>query len=102
MFQRFRKMCLHLEEHQYTDPVAVWGTYEVHKTRVTVKARQSWQYVQLDLSIQPQYRLHGRWGYLSFDSHMTSPSGCFEDWSNDRIVFDVPEEPFRFVKDRRL
>ena len=57
MFQRFRKMCLHSDETEYTDPAAVWGTYEVQKTHVTVKARQSWQYVQLHLTIQPHYRL---------------------------------------------
>ena len=100
MFRRLRKMCLH--ETEYTDPAAVWGTYSVQKTQVVVNARQSWQHVRLEMTIQPQYRLHGRWGYLSFDRHMTSESGNFEDWSHDRVVFDVPEEPFRFVKDKRL
>lgn len=100
MFRRLRKMCLH--ETDYADPAAVWGTYTVQKTHVTVSARQPWQFVKLEMTIQPQYRLHGKWGYLSFDRHMTSESGNFEDWSNDRVVFDVPEEPFRFVKDKRL
>lgn len=100
MFRRLRKMCLH--ETEYTDPAAVWGTYSVQKNKVTVNARQPWQYVRLEMTIQPRYRLHGQWGYLSFDRHMTSDRGNFEDWSHDRVVFEVPEEPFRFVKDKRL
>ena len=100
MFRRLRKMCLH--ETEYSDPAAVWGTYTVQKNHVVVNARQSWQHVRLEMTIQPQYRLHGQWGYLSFDRHLTSESGNFEDWSHDRVVFDVPEEPFRFVKDKRL
>lgn len=97
MFRRFRKVCLTGQE----DASAVWGTYEVHKRHVTVRAQQSWQFVKIDLTIQPN-TMHGRFGYLSFDAHMTSQSGSFDDWSHDRVVYDVPSEPFRFVRDKRL
>jgi hypothetical protein len=127
MFPRFRRVCL--AQHQknvngtssvgtaaaaaaavdsssspllYEDPDAVWGKYSIQKTTVTVEAKQSWQDVRLVLSIQPQYQHHGRWGYLSFDQHLSSKTGDFSDWSVDRVVYEVPEEPFRFVKDKRL
>lgn len=97
MFRRFLKMCLTRE----SDPAAVWGAYQVSKRQVTVTAKQAWQYVKFELTIQP-YTIHGRNGYLSFDRHMASASGCFEVYSNDLIVFDAPDEPFRFLKDKRL
>jgi hypothetical protein len=86
----------------YEDPAAVWGKYSIQKTTVTVEAKQAWQHVKLVLSIQPQYQHHGKWGYLSFDQHLSSKNGDFSDWSVDRVVYEVPEEPFRFIKDRRL
>jgi len=100
MFVRFRKVCL--DPHNHEDPTIVLGTYQVQKTHVTVHAKQQWQYVQLEMTIQPQYLYHGRWGYLSFDRHMSSASNNFEEWSMDRVQYDVPEEPFRFVPDKRL
>lgn len=100
MILRFQKM--YLRGVEYSDPCAVWGTYTVQKNRVTVVARQPWQYVRLEMDIHPEYVMHGRWGYLSFERHMSSESGNFEDESRDRIVFDVPEEPFRFLKSKRL
>lgn len=76
------------------------GKYAVQKRRVTVLAQQSWQHVQLELTILDD-AYHGRWGILSFDQHLTSMKGGF-DW-NDRFEFEVPDgEPFRFVKDRHL
>jgi F-box protein 9 len=97
MFRRFLKVCL----TRQPDKAAVWGTYEVSKSTVTINARQAWQYVRLEVSIQPE-SVHGRNGLLRFDRHMASSIGDFDDWSRDRTVFEVPSEPFRFVKDRRL
>lgn len=98
MFPRFRKVCLSKEP----DKAAVWGTFTVAGRIVTVEAEQSWQHVRLQLSILPN-NLHGRYGMLSFDGHVTSSKGRFDDpWDRSRVVFEVPEEPFRFVKDRRL
>ena len=97
MFRRLRQANL---RHQPSDAAAVWGRYQVSGRQVVVTAKQSWQWVRLVLTIQPIH-LHGRYGYLSFDEHTTSAvSPQFDDRST--VHFDVPEEPFRFVKDRRL
>ena len=94
MFRRLRKVCL----QKASDDAAVWGTYEVAKRTVSIHAVQPWQHVRLRLTIQPN-TIHGRYGYLSFDKHETSSSG---DFDMDKLDFDVPDEPFRFVRDRRL
>ncbi|KAL7561917.1 hypothetical protein ACA910_022478 [Epithemia clementina (nom. ined.)] len=100
MFRRFLKVSLNPKS--FEDPSIVLGSYQVQKTQVTVQAKQEWQHVCLELTIRPEYSFHGRWGYLSFDRHMTSTTNNFEAWSPDRITYDVPEEPFRFVRDKRL
>lgn len=100
MFPRLKRVCLTGQ----TDRSAVWGTYKVQKTIVTVYAKQSWHHVQLTLNIDLDNRSNGRYGCLIFDRHMTSVTGNFDDddWLSDRIVYDVPDEPFRFIKDKRL
>lgn len=99
MFPRLRRVCV----TGHVDAAAVWGTYNVQKTCVTVNAKQEWQHVQLTLTIDLENRMHGRYGCLSFDQHMSSLSGNFSDgWRSDRIIYEVPGEPFRFVKDKRL
>lgn len=99
MFPRLRRVCL----TRQSDRSAVWGTYTVQKTSVTVYAKQEWHHVQLSLSIDLDNLIHGRYGCLTFVHHMTSISGNFsEDWNSDRIVYDIPDEPFRFIKDKRL
>lgn len=100
MFPRLKRVCLTGQ----TDRSAVWGTYRVQKTMVTVHAKQSWHHVQLTLNIDLDNRSHGRYGCLTFDRHMTSVTGNFDDddWLSDRIVYDIPDEPFRFIKDKRL
>ena len=97
MFRRFLKLCLTREE----DSAAVWGTYQVSGRQVIVRARQPWQYVKLEMTIQP-INLHGRYGYLSFDRHVTSSCQDFNPWDSSTMEFEVPDEPFRFVKERRL
>jgi F-box protein 9 len=100
MFPRLKRVCLTGQ----TDRSAVWGTYTVQKTCVKVHAKQAWHHVQLTMSIDLDNRSHGRYGCLIFDQHLTSVTGNFDDddWLSDRITYDVPEEPFRFIKDRRL
>lgn len=98
MFRRFRKVLL----SRCDDEAIVWGTYQVQKCQVVVTARQPWQYVRLELTIQHN-NLHGRYGILSFDGHTTTSSGNFDDkWSVDRVIYGVPDEPFRFMRDKRL
>jgi hypothetical protein len=53
------------------------------------------------LTIQP-FTESGRFGYLSFDRHMTSSSGCFDNSSRDRVVYEITGDPFRFVRHKRL
>lgn len=101
MFRRFLKVCLTTHHKGEKDKDAVWGTYQVQKDSVTVSARQPWQHVQLELTIQP-YTENGRFGYLSFDRHMSSASGCFGEDSRDRVIYEVPGEPFRFIRHKRL
>lgn len=100
MFPRLKRVCLTGQ----ADRSAVWGTYKVQKTIVTVQAKQSWHHVQLTLKIDLDNRSNGRYGCLIFDRHMTSVTGNFDDddWLSDRIVYDIPDEPFRFIKDKRL
>jgi F-box protein 9 len=101
MFRRFLKVCLQRGNEKVNDKDAVWGTYQVMKDSVTVSAQQPWQHVQLELTIQP-FTESGRFGYLSFDRHMTSSSGSFGDDSRDRVVYDITGDPFRFVRHKRL
>ena len=102
MFRRLRKANLnHNKGTGEKDAAAVWGKYQVSGKCVTVTARQPWQHVKLELSIQP-INIHGRNGYLSFDRHITSSSDSFNHYDASTVEFEVPEEPFRFVKDRRL
>ena len=98
MFRRFLSTCLTREP----DKQAVWGTYEVSKTTVTITAKQPWQHLKIVVNIDLNDSTHGRYGILTFDEHVASYNGDFSDWSPSRTVFDVPSEPFRFVKHRRL
>jgi hypothetical protein len=106
MFRRLRNVNLYHNKNddkngETQDAAAVWGRYQVSGKHVTVIARQPWQYVKLELSISP-INIHGRNGYLSFDGHVTSSTGEFNEWDASTVNFEVPEEPFRFLKDRRL
>jgi hypothetical protein len=113
MFKRFLKMCCgpsakpgsHSTASTSEDCV-VWGTYELRKHKVIVDAKQPWQFVRLELSIQPHITLNGRFGYLSFDRHMTStlPLSPYGSAVRDEnvITYDVPDEPFRFIPCKNL
>lgn len=97
MFRRLLRVVL----HKTPDPAAVWGTFEIQKTHLSITARQEWHTVRFDLTIHPTSEF-GRFSALSMDRHFSSPSGCFEDWSRDRVQYKVPLERFRFVRDPRL
>jgi hypothetical protein len=97
MFRRLRKMCL----KKTKDAAAVWGTFQVQKNVLSVTARQAWHTIKFELTIE-MASLHGRFGCLILDRHFSSPSACFEEWSNDRVEYQVPTETFRFIKDPRL
>lgn len=112
---------MHGKSTRYTDRAAVWGRYHVQRDIVLVQAQQEWQHIQLQLRIDKTNMEHGRFGYLTFDSHVTSKSGNFghdtptntdvssaaaaaatTNYYSDLVYFDVPNEPFRFCKDNRL
>lgn len=97
MFRRLLKVCLKKKE----DPAAVWGTFEVQKDTLTITARQEWHTVKFKLTIGSD-KMSGKFGVLTLDEHHSSPSGCFDYWSNDLVEYDVPEGYIRFVRDRRL
>ncbi|KAG7356975.1 F-box domain containing protein [Nitzschia inconspicua] len=97
MFRRLLKIIL----HKTKDPAAVWGTFQVQKTHLSITARQEWHTVRFDLTIYPDSE-HGRFAALSIDRHLSSPSACFEEWSRDMVQYKVPPERFRFVRDPRL
>jgi F-box protein 9 len=97
MFRRLLKVVL----HRVDDPAAVWGTFQVHKHNCSIVARQEWHTVKFDLAIVPTSNF-GRFAALTMERHLSSPSGCFEDWSQDKVEYAVPTETFRFIKDSRL
>lgn len=97
MFRRLLKVCV----KKTTDPAAVWGTFQVQKDSCTVIARQDWHTVKFELSIESD-KMNGRFGTLVMNSHFSSPSACFEDWSNDRVEYKVPDGSFQFLKNKRL
>ena len=98
MILRFRNMMV----TKQPDKAAVWGKYQVAKNRVTVVARQPWQVVRLELSIQRESIFFGKFGTLSFVRHTSSTDGSFDDYSADVVEYKVPSEVFRFIKSRRL
>jgi F-box protein 9 len=128
MFQRLLKVCLNRKKPDKDgkggaggstlDKSIVWGTYQVQKDNVTIVARQPWHTIQFELTIQNTTTASaaissskhsmwddppdGKFGRLTLDRHLSSPSGCFEEWSQDRVEYKVPEESFRFIRSNRL
>lgn len=89
MIPALRRMCL---ARQFGAKVT-WGTYELQKKNcVVVTARQSWQHVQLHMTMVKQ---KGNSCCLSLEKHFTSFTGDF----SDQVSHRVPEECFQFVKD---
>jgi F-box protein 9 len=98
MIVRFWKMMA----TAHPDKQAVWGRYQVAKHKVTVIAKQAWQVVRLEMSIQPE-SIYGKFAELKFDRHTSSSDGSFDDYSPPNVVeYKVPNEVFRFIKNKRL
>jgi F-box protein 9 len=97
MFRRLLKVILNKAD----DPAAVWGTFQIQKHNCTIVAKQEWHAVKFDLTILPTSRF-GRFAALTMVRHLSSPSSCFDDWSGDRVEYEVPTESFHFIKDPRL
>ena len=97
MFKRLLKVCLRRAD----DRAAVWGTFQVQKNALHITAKQEWHTVKFDLSIDT-VSTHGRFGTLTLERHLSSPSGCFEYWSRDLVEYDVPDPKFQFLKSKLL
>ena len=95
MFRRLLNVCL----KKLKDPAVVSGTYEVNEKMVNIQARQSLDTVQLELTIEHASR---RFGALKLDRHLSSPTGCFEERSRDRVEYKVPNQQFQFVQAKFL
>lgn len=104
MFPRLRKINLKckVKDGPTDDNATVWGRYQVSGKNVTVVARQPWQWVRLDLAIETDITIHGRFGYLSVKRHVTSSSPDFDARNAATVEFDIPDEPFRYVRSKRL
>ena len=98
MFARIRNVILHKEEH---DISIVSGYFQVQKNKLTVIVRQHWQSVKFEITIFPN-SIHGKFGELAVDRHVTSGSGSFDEWSYDFHEHKVPDTNFRFIKDGKL
>lgn len=105
MLPRFVKMTLTGEK----DKNALWARYEIHKHNVTVWASHPWHDVRFELKLlssdQKQTGVKGIFTAMSFEKHMSSVSGNFSEdeyYGNDIVKYDVPSEPFRFLRDLRL
>uniref|UniRef100_A0A7S4UXD0 F-box domain-containing protein n=2 Tax=Ditylum brightwellii TaxID=49249 RepID=A0A7S4UXD0_9STRA len=83
----------------------VWGRYEVKGYDVTVWASHPWHDVKMEMKLIPDGvdGARGRFAAMSFEKHLSSGSGNFDEyWSNDLVEYKVPNEYFRFLRDWRL
>ena len=89
----------------YTNPVLLYGTYQVQKNTVVVHVSHSWHEVKLEMEILDDGCIGatGKFWAMRFVRHFSSASGDFDEyWSRDLVEYDVPSEPFRFLRDWRL
>lgn len=103
MLPRFVKMTLTGEK----DKNALWARYEIHKHNVTVWASHPWHDVRFEMKLLSSDEkvpgVKGMFTAMSFERHMSSASGNFDEYySTDLVKYDVPSEPFRFLRDWRL
>ena len=103
MLPRFVKMALTGEK----DKNALWARYEIHKHNVTVWASHPWHDVRFEMKLlssdQKVPGVKGLFTAMSFERHQSSVSGNFDEYySTDLVKYDVPTEPFRFLRDWRL
>ena len=103
MLPRFVKMTITGEK----DKNALWARYEIHKHNVTVWASHPWHDVRFEMKLlSSDHKVPGVKGLftaMSFERHTSSVSGNFDEYySTDLVKYDVPTEPFRFLRDWRL
>mmetsp|Transcript_21958 Transcript_21958/g.52267 ORF Transcript_21958/g.52267 Transcript_21958/m.52267 type:complete len:429 (-) Transcript_21958:11-1297(-) len=98
MFGRILNVILNKD---VTDPAIVCGNFQVQKYNCNVVAKQAWHTVKFEITIVPE-SIHGRFAALTIDRHLTSVSGCFDEWPYDSVEHKVPDKRFRFIRDPRL
>lgn len=101
MIPAFKKVKAGLPTHIQT----VFGTYEIQKDIVTVKVEHPWHHVRMFLKILENGAegAVGRFWALKFEKHQSSISNDFDEyWSRDLVEYDVPVQPFRFLRHWRL
>jgi F-box protein 9 len=83
----------------------LWGTYQVQKYQVTIHVSHAWHDVKLVLKILENgcEESPGRFRALSLEKHFSSASGDFDEYvSRDLVEYNVPHQPFVFIRDWRL
>lgn len=84
----------------------VFGHYEIQKDMVTVKIQHPWHHVKLVLRILENGApgaAEGRFWALQFVKHQSSASNNFDEyWSRDLVEYEVPPNPFLFVRNWKL
>lgn len=101
MIPAFKKVKAGLPTHIQT----VFGTYEIQKDIVTVKVEHPWHHVRMFLKILENGTegAVGRFWALKFEKHQSSISNDFDEyWSRDLVEYEVPVQPFRFLRHWRL
>lgn len=88
-----------------TQHSAVFGTYEIQKDQCVVCIEHPWHHVRLFLKVMENgcEGAVGKFWSLKFEKHQSSASNDFDEyWSRDLVEYDVPHDPFRFLRDWRL
>jgi len=84
---------------------AIFGTYQIQKDIVTVDIEHPWHHVKLVLRVLEDGAAlaKGRFWALQFEKHQSSVSNDFDEyWSRDLVEYDVPKQPFQFLRNWRL
>ncbi len=84
---------------------AVFGTYEIQKDKCCVCIQHPWHHVRLYLTVMENGCVGalGKFWALKFERHLSSASNDFDEyWSRDLVEYDVPAEPFRYLRDWRI
>jgi F-box protein 9 len=97
----FRRVLVTNQTQQST----IFGTYQIQKDECVVSIEHPWHHVRLFLRVMENGcpGSVGKFWSLQFEKHQSSASNDFDEyWSRDLVEYDVPIEPFRFLRNWRL
>jgi F-box protein 9 len=83
----------------------VFGSYQIQKDVVTVDIQHPWHHVKLVLRVLEDGApmAVGKFWALQFEKHQSSANNDFDEyWSRDLVNYDVPTDPFRFLRNWKL